>query len=180
VEHRCHGSSGAVVERAGREVVVVAQSPFAVNVRDASAYVSVGELVTVLATAEQTAGSFGLMESVFARGAEPPPHVHHREDESFFVLGGDLTVRVGDDTFSAAPGSFVFCPRDVPHLLTVHSEQARTLTLVTPGGLESFFVELGEPAPGRRTLPEELPEPDLERVVTLAGHYGAEVLTNWP
>ena len=97
-----------------------------------------------------------------------------------FVLEGDLTVRVGEDTFSAAPGSFVFCPRDVPHLLTLHSEQARTLTLVTPGGLESFFIELGEPAPGRRTLPDELPEPDLERVVTLAGHYGAEVLTDWP
>jgi quercetin dioxygenase-like cupin family protein len=158
----------------------VARSPFAVNVRDASAYVSVGELVTILATAEQTAGTFALMESVFARGAEPPPHVHHREDESFFVLEGDLSVRVGDDTFSAGPGSFVFCPRDVPHLLTLHSEQARTLTLLTPGGLESFFVELGEPAPGVRTLPDELPEPDLERVVTLAGHYGAEVLTNWP
>ncbi len=160
--------------------VVVARSPFAVNVRDASAYVSVGELVTVLASAEQTAGAFGLMESVFARGAEPPPHVHHREDESFFVLEGDLTVRVGDDTFSAAPGSFVFCPRDVPHLLTLHSEQAQTLTLVTPGGRESFFVKIGEPAPGRRTLPAELPAPDPERVVTLAGHYGAEVLTNWP
>ena len=160
--------------------VVVARSPFAVNVRDASAYVSVGELITILATAEQTDGAFALMESVFARGAEPPPHVHHREDESFFVLEGDLTARVGEDTFSAAPGSFVFCPRDVPHLLTLQSDQARTLTLVTPGGLESFFMELGEPAPGLRTLPDELPEPDLERVVTLAGHYGAEVLTNWP
>jgi quercetin dioxygenase-like cupin family protein len=163
-----------------RRYVVVARSPFAVNVRDAPAYVSVGELIIVLASAEQTAGAFGLMESVFARGAEPPPHVHHREDESFFVLEGDLTVRVGDDTFSAAPGSFVFCPRDVPHLLTLQSEQARALTLVTPGGLESFFVELGEPAPGRRALPAELPEPDLERVVTLAQHYGAEVLTDWP
>jgi quercetin dioxygenase-like cupin family protein len=160
--------------------VVVAQSPFAVDVRNAPAYVSVGELITVLASAEQTAGAFGLMESVFAKGAEPPPHVHHREDESFFVLEGDLTVRVGDDTFSAAPGTFVFCPRDVPHLLTLQSEQVRALTLVTPGGLESFFVELGEPVSGRRTLPAELPEPDLERVVTLAGHYGAEVLTNWP
>jgi quercetin dioxygenase-like cupin family protein len=157
------------------------RSPFAVNVRDASAYVSVGELITILAAAEQTGGAFGLMESVLARGAEPPPHVHHREDESFFVLEGDLTVRVGDDTFNAAAGSFVFCPRDVPHLLTLHSEQVRALTLVTPGGLESFFVELGEPVPpGRRTLPADLPEPDPERVVTLAGHYGAEVLTNWP
>jgi hypothetical protein len=62
----------------------------------------------------------------------------------------------------------------------LHSEQVRALTLVTPGGLESFFVELGEPAPGRRTLPPDLPEDDPERVVTLAGHYGAEVLTNWP
>jgi len=47
-------------------------------------------------------------------------------------------------------------------------------------GLESFFVEIGEPAPGRRTLPADLPELDPERVVTLAGHYGAEVLTDWP
>jgi hypothetical protein len=53
------------------------------------------------------------------------------------------------------------------------------LTLVTPGGLESFFVELGEPVLGG-TLPENPPELDVERVVTLAGHYGAEVLTNWP
>ena len=148
---------------------MAARLPFAVNVRDAPAYVSVGELITILAGAEQTGGDFGFMESVLAKGAEPPPHVHHREDESFFVLEGDLTVRCGDDTFSARPGSFVFCPRDVPHLLTLHSEQVRALTLVTPGGLESFFVELGEPVPGSRSLPAELPEPDPERVVTLAG-----------
>jgi quercetin dioxygenase-like cupin family protein len=157
----------------------MARSPFIANVREAPAYVSVGELVTLLATAEQTGGLFGLMEGVLAKGAEPPPHVHHREDESFFVLEGSLTVRVGDEIFSATPGSFVFCPRDVPHLLTLESEQVRMLTLVTPGGLESFFVELGEPAVGG-TLPENPPEPDVERVVTLAGHYGAEVLTNWP
>ena len=75
----------ALPEGSCREVVV-ARSPFAVNVRDASAYVSVRELITVLASGEQTAGAFGLMESVFGEGAEPPLHVHHREDESFFVL----------------------------------------------------------------------------------------------
>jgi quercetin dioxygenase-like cupin family protein len=157
----------------------VALSPFAVNVHDALAYVSVGELVTPLASAEQTGGAFGLMEGVLVKGDEPPPHVHHREDESFFVLEGELSVRVGDAVFEARPGSFVFCPRDVPHLLTLQSEQVRTLTLVTPGGLESFFVELGEPAPGR-AFPPNPPAPDLERVVTLAGHYGAEVLADWP
>ncbi len=154
-------------------------SPFAINVRDAARYVSVGELVTVLATAEQTGGSFGLMEGVIAKGAEPPPHVHHREDEAFYVLDGEVVVRVGDDSFLATPGSFIFCPRDIPHRLTVRTEQLRTLTWVTPGGLESFFVELGEPAPGR-SLPAEQAPLDLERVVTLAAHYGAEVLADWP
>ena len=155
------------------------RSAFAVNTREAPAYVSAGELFLMLAGAEQTGGAFGLMEGVIRRGAEPPPHVHHREDESFFVLDGSLRLRVGDDRFSATPGSFVFCPRDVPHLLTLETDEVRLLTLVTPGGLESFFVELGEPAPDR-TLPSELPELDVERVVTLAGHYGAEVLADWP
>ena len=50
------------------------------------------------------------MEGVIAKGAEPPPHVHHREDESFFVLEGEAVVRGGDDSFAATPGSFVFRP----------------------------------------------------------------------
>jgi mannose-6-phosphate isomerase-like protein (cupin superfamily) len=158
----------------------VTRSPFAINVREAPAYVvPVSELVTLLAGAEQTGGAFGLMEGLLTRGADPPPHVHHREDESFFVLEGALSVRVGDDSFSATSGSFVFCPRDVPHVLTVETEQVRLLTFITPGGLEPFFVELGEPAP-ERTLPARPPEPDVERIVTLAGHYGVEVLPNWP
>jgi quercetin dioxygenase-like cupin family protein len=155
------------------------RSAFALNSREAPAYVSTGELVLVLAAAERTGGAFALMDTVIRKGGEPPPHVHHREDESFYVLDGALRLRVGDDRFSATPGSFVFCPRDVPHLLTLETDEVRLLTLVTPGGLDSFFVELGEPAPDR-TLPPELPELDVERVVTLAGHYGAEVLPDWP
>ncbi len=155
------------------------RSPFAVNVRDAPSYFSVGELVTVLAGAHETGGSFGLMDGVIVKGEEPPPHVHRREDESFYVLEGEARVRVGDESFLATSGSLVFCPRDIPHVLTVETEQLRMLTLVMPGGLESFFMEVGVPAPGGQR-PAQLPEPDLERVVTLAAHYGAEVLTDWP
>jgi len=157
----------------------VTQSAFVINTQEAPAYVSVGELVSVLAGAEHTGGAFGLMEGVIRKGAEPPPHVHHREDESFFVLDGSLRARVGDDWLSATPGSLLFCPRDVPHFLVLETDEVRLLTLVTPGGLEQFFVDLGEPAPDR-TLPSVLPEPDVQRVVTLAAHYGAEVLTDWP
>ncbi len=153
--------------------------PFAVSVDEAPAYWSLGELLTVLATAEQTGGAFSLMEERLPRGAEPPPHVHHREDEAFLLLEGRLTVRVGDDEFAASPGSFVYCPRGIPHLLTVETDEVRMLTLCTPGGVEQLFVELGEPA-GSRTLPPDGEEPDVERIVTLAAHYGAEVLDNWP
>ncbi|CCG04824.1 quercetin 2,3-dioxygenase [Blastococcus saxobsidens] len=153
--------------------------PFAVHRDDAPAYWSLGELLTVLATGEQTGGAFSLLEERLPRGAEPPPHVHHREDESFLVLAGELTVQAGDDLFRARAGSLVFCPRDVPHLLTVESEEVRMLTLCTPGGVERLFVELGEPATAP-TLPPHDRAPDPERVVTLAAHYGAEVLTTWP
>jgi quercetin dioxygenase-like cupin family protein len=160
--------------------VDVTRSPFAINVREAPAYVvPVKELVTVLARAEQTGGAFGLLEGRLTRGADPPPHVHHREDESFFILDGTLGVRVGDDSFTAVPGSFVYCPQGVPHALEVESDEVRLLTFITPGGLEPFFVELGEPAPDR-TLPAVPPEADVQRIVTLAGHYGVEVLADWP
>jgi quercetin dioxygenase-like cupin family protein len=157
----------------------VPSKPFATNLSDAPAYWSLGELLTLVATAEQTGGAFSLMEERLPRGAEPPPHVHHREDESFFVLEGSLTVRVGDEIFPAAPGSFVFCPRDVPHMLIVESDEVRMLTLCAPGGVEQLFVELGEPA-RIRTLPPTVTEPDVEQVVSLAAHYGAEVLADWP
>jgi quercetin dioxygenase-like cupin family protein len=158
----------------------VPSEPFAAHLADAPAYWSLGELLTLVATAEQTGGAFSLMHERLPRGAEPPPHVHRREDEAFFLLEGDLTVRVGDRVFPASAGSFVFCPRDVPHLLTVQSAEVRMLTLCTPGGVEQLFVELGEPAPERTLPPDDGTEPDVERIVRLAAHYGAEVLENWP
>ena len=154
--------------------------PFAAHLADAPAYWSLGELLTILATAEQTGGAFSLMEERLPRGAEPPPHVHRREDESFLVLDGLLTVRVGDRTLDAPAGTFVFCPRDVPHVLTVGSDEVRMLTLCTPGGVERLFVELGDPARARTLPPPDVAEPHVERIVTLAAHYGAEVLTDWP
>jgi quercetin dioxygenase-like cupin family protein len=158
----------------------VPSEPFAARLSDAPAYWSLGELLTIVATAEQTGGAFSLMEERLPRGAEPPPHVHRREDESFLVLDGVLAVRVGDTTFDAPAGTFVFCPRDVPHLLTVESDEVRMLTLCTPGGVERLFVELGDPARARTLPPPDVAEPDVERIVTLAAHYGAEVLTDWP
>jgi len=97
------------------------------------------------ATAETTTGSFSVIEADQHRGGEPPRHVHHREDEAFYVLEGEMTFQVGDETLPAPAGSFVFLPRDLPHSFKVGGNgDARVLHFCAPPGLERFFAEWGD------------------------------------
>jgi mannose-6-phosphate isomerase-like protein (cupin superfamily) len=131
--------------------------------------------MTVKATAATTGGAFGLLESWIAPGFSPPLHVHHRDDESFYVLEGELTMKCGDRTFRATAGAFVFLPRDVPHTFVVEGGQpARMLTLLTPGGGEGVFIDGGRPAEGDG-LPPAAP-PDIEKLKRVSGLYGAEII----
>src|SRR6476659_8333592 len=110
--------------------------------------------MTVKATAETTGGAFDLVESLIAPGFSPPLHVHHREDESFWVLEGELSMRCGDRTCQASAGSFVFLPRDVPHTFVVEGDKpARMLTLLTPGGGEGVFIDGGREPDGEGLPP---------------------------
>jgi len=110
--------------------------------------------MTIKATAELTGGGFGLVEVEIPAGYSPPTHVHHREEESFYVLEGELTFRCGDTTFEAQPGSFICLPRDVPHSFFVKGDRpARMLNLMTPGTGEGYFREAGRPAEGEGLPP---------------------------
>src|SRR5919107_2795957 len=106
----------------------------------------VDELMTFKASGEDTGGAYSLTDSVVPRGGGPPPHIHHREDEDFWVLEGELEVMVGETTFKAGVGSFVHLPKDIPHAYeTVSTGPARVLTLMVPGGAEKFFEAVGKP-----------------------------------
>ena len=132
-----------------------------------------GNLMVLKATARSTNGAYGLLESLIPPGASPPLHVHHREDETFWVLEGALTVRCGEESYQASAGSYVFLPRGVPHPFRVDGDTpARMLTLLTPGGGEAFFVEGGRPAE-RATLPPA-GRPDLARLEQVAREFGSE------
>jgi mannose-6-phosphate isomerase-like protein (cupin superfamily) len=132
-------------------------------------------LMTVKATAETTGGAYGLLEAVAPAGSGPPLHVHHREDESFWILDGVLTVVCGDDTVTAGPGSYVFLPRDVPHTFVVEGETpARLLSMSTPGGLERYFAAVGRPAE-TEGLPPAGP-PDVARLDRIGRGFGLEIL----
>src|SRR3954447_17054519 len=131
--------------------------------------------MSVKATAETTGGAFGLLESLIAPGFSPPLHVHHREDESFYVLEGEVTMQCGNQRFLATAGSFVFLPRNIPHSFVVEGDRpARMLTLLTPGGGEGFFVEAGRD-PEHDGLPPVIP-PDIELLKRVGARFGAEVV----
>ena len=93
-----------------------------------------GNLTTNLAEKTDTKGAFLLMEATLAPGTEPPPHVHSREDELFYVLEGGFDVYVGEDAFKVKTGECVFLPKFKPHAFVIRSPRLRVLALFTPAG----------------------------------------------
>jgi quercetin dioxygenase-like cupin family protein len=132
-----------------------------------------GGLAVIKTTAEDTGGRFSIIDVTEPPGAEAPLHVHHLEDEAFYVLEGSVTIEVGGETIEAGPGDYAMGPRDIPHRYTVGPDGCRLLFLCTPGGFEDMVREMSVPAKSR-TLPPE-GEPGPERI-ELSRDYGLELL----
>jgi mannose-6-phosphate isomerase-like protein (cupin superfamily) len=138
-----------------------------------------GSLTTIKATGRQTGGLYSLVEVLEPEGADGPLHVHHREDEGFWILEGELTFLIGSDTIKAGPGSFVFGPRGVPHSYRVDVGPARLLYVLSPAGFENFICDTSQPTEALTLPPVSEAEPDeaaMEELASLAQQYGAEIL----
>lgn len=135
-----------------------------------------GQLAEIKATAADTGGQFTIVEVTCAPGFEAPLHVHHREDEAFWILDGDVTLYVGDAIIEASGGDYAFGPREIPHRYTVGDAGCRMLFICTPGGLEELVRAMSEPA-ATRTLPPPAPQPpDFEWVQAIANKHGCDLL----
>jgi mannose-6-phosphate isomerase-like protein (cupin superfamily) len=133
-----------------------------------------GDPTVLKVTGAATDGAYALAEIVSTPEGFVPLHVHHREDEAFYVLEGEVTFTVGDGIIEAGPGSFAFGPRDVPHRYEITSPSARMLMLFSPAGFEGFIRETSEPTDSlEATVPQDL---DLEMIAEIAARYGAEML----
>ncbi len=140
------------------------------------AYWGPGELMTFLITGEETGGAFFLAEISVPPGGGPPPHIHSREDESFQIIEGSLTVQVGGDTITASAGDFVYLPRGIAHGFRNNGDgYVKALVLTTPAGLEGFFAEVFEPAADHATPPPVSREL-IARAQAAAPRYGLELL----
>lgn len=131
-------------------------------------------LLVERATSADTGGAFTVHEQWVTAAGNPPPHVHEHHDEAFLVLEGQIEVTVGGETTVVPAGGFAFAPRGVPHTYAVPEGTARLIVIATPGGIEDFFRELGEPADALE-LPEPTP-PDAREVTSIAARHGITIL----
>jgi quercetin dioxygenase-like cupin family protein len=131
-------------------------------------------LAVIKATAADTGGLMTIVEMTEPPGTSGPLHVHHGEDEAFWILEGDVTIEVGDTTVECHAGDYAFGPRGIPHRYDVGPDGCRMLFILTPGGFENLVREMGRPAEAR-TLPPPS-EPDFAHVAAVAEKYDCELL----
>ena len=154
----------------------VAVEPIGLGPNEGEARWFLGTLVIVKSSSQTTGGRVAVTENYGARGSGSPLHVHHNEDEWFYVIEGELTFWVGGRVITAPAGSFVFGPRDIPHTFTISSERARFLLVVEPAGFEQFVYALSEPAPELEIPPAPTAPPDMAAMAELAAKHGIEIL----
>ena len=152
----------------------VTTGPYAVADGDGRATWFAGALLVHKAEGVATNHRFDVLDQTMPPGYVVPRHLHHAEDEAWYLLDGDMTFYCGDDELSATIGSWVFAPREIPHTFKVGPRGARALTFGFPSGFAGFVEEFGVPALSRAVPP---PSPlDEGRLVELARKYQIEIV----
>ncbi len=142
--------------------------PYMLNGDEGQRLQSLGALVFVKATSEQTGGVFNLFDVSCPPDFATPLHIHYAEDVAVYVLEGALTFFWGSEKKEAVAGSYFFQPRGTPHGFRVEGgAPARILYMTIPAGLDRFVIE------------QELPAPNSESL-TAAARYKIEILGPLP
>ena len=153
------------------------QSPASLPVTaEKGAFRFLGLPTLIHASAQATNGVFGLIEHPsMLPGFASPYHVHHREDEAFYVIEGELAVILNGQWKRFGPGAYVFGPRGIPHGFKIVGESpARILILCAPGGFENFVLELAQPLDGPPS------PPDMQKLIAAAARAGIDILGPLP
>jgi mannose-6-phosphate isomerase-like protein (cupin superfamily) len=134
-----------------------------------------GDFYAIKTLPEQTGGAYSIVEIESFPGNGPPPHIHHGEDECFYVIEGAFSVILGGKILDLADGDFVRIPKGTPHTYkNVGAIPGRLLVVFSPGGFEELLAEVGKP--GKRDDKDREDEPDtLHRLLALAEKYKMEI-----
>jgi quercetin dioxygenase-like cupin family protein len=136
----------------------------------------VGDVYRFLATGEDTAGTYAMWEAIVPPGGGPPPHVHTREEEGFYILEGEITFQINDERLVATAGMFANMPVGTPHSFKNESDRpARMLISVAPAGLERMFFEFGVPLAEGTTSASPPTMEEIEKLLAIAHKFGIEI-----
>ena len=136
----------------------------------------VGDVYRFLATGEDTNGKYAMWEAIVPPGGGPPPHVHSREEEGFFILEGEITFTVNGERMLAKAGTFANMPVGTPHSFKNESDRpAKMLISVAPAGLEQMFFEVGVPLAEGATTALPPTKDEIEKLLAIAPRYGVEI-----
>lgn len=128
----------------------------------------------VLAGAKQTDGLLSIIEFEGPPGFGPPPHIHHREDEMFYVLEGSALFHCNGEDVTYEVGGFCYLPKGLVHRFELGPDGGRILQLTTPAQFEDMVADYGYPiAADEHPEPED---PDIPRLVEVCQRYGIELL----
>ena len=136
----------------------------------------VGDVYRFLATGEETNGKYAIWEAIVPPGGGPPPHVHSREEEGFYILEGEITFMIGEERLVATAGMFANMPVGTPHSFKNESNQpAKMIISIAPAGLEGMFFEFGLPLPEGSTFALPPTNAEIEKLLAIASRYGIEI-----
>jgi len=132
----------------------------------------VGDEISFKISSRDTNGAFAVFEDTTPAQGGPPLHLHHAQDEWWYILEGEYLFEVDGEEIHAGPGATVFAPRGSRHaFMNTGQGPARSLVTVVPGGLDLFFSELSAAAP---TAAAAAADPGL--VAEIFRKHGLELL----
>ncbi len=136
----------------------------------------VGDVYRFLATGDETNGKYAMWEAIVPPGGGPPPHIHSREEEAFYILEGEITFMVNGEKVVALAGMFANMPVGTPHSFKNESDRpAKMLISVAPAGLEKMFMEVGVPLADGATMALPPTKEEIEKLLAAAPKYGIEI-----
>lgn len=136
----------------------------------------VGDVYRFLATGDDTNGKYAMWEALVPPGGGPPPHIHSREEEAFYILDGEVTFTINGDKIVALPGMFASIPVGILHSFNNESDRpAKMLITVAPAGLEKMFLDVGVPMPDGAISAVPPTKEEIEKLLRVAPSYGIEI-----
>jgi len=130
-------------------------------------------LYTFLAKSDETGGAFSLFNFEISPGGGTPLHTHRNDAEALYILDGELTVYLADQTQTVSAGSFVYLPVGKPHGFgNLSTNTVNALSLTTPSGLDKFFEEAGVLSTGNGPPPASAF--DFSNILEVLARYGLE------